>query len=85
MEEAYQMKSIWLKGLEPDAVKLLKGDFISSQVVRKRLVEIAEEKMESSVKESRSKDNYDSVSWPYLQADSRGYERALQEIISLIS
>lgn len=79
------MKTVWTKGLEPDAEKLLKGDFISSQVVRKRLVEIAEEKMESSVKESRNKTNYESLSWPYLQADCRGYERALQEIISLIS
>lgn len=79
------MKTVWTKGLEPDAVKLLKGDFISSQVVRKRLVEIAEDKLESSVKESRSKENYESISWPYLQADCRGYERALQEIISLLS
>jgi hypothetical protein len=79
------MKSVWLKGLEPDAQKLLKGDFISSQVVRKRLVEIAEEKLDSSIKESRNKANYESISWPYLQADCRGYERALQEIISLLS
>ena len=79
------MKTVWTKGLEPDAVKTLKGDFISSQVVRKRLIKIAEDKMESSVKESRNKENYESVSWPYLQADCRGYERALQEIISLLS
>ena len=78
------MKTVWTKGLAPDAEKLLKGDFISSQVVRHRLIQIAEEKMASSLKESRNKETYESVSWPYLQADCRGYERALQEIISLL-
>ena len=44
-----------------------------------------EDKCSASTKTSRSKDGYDSANWAYLQADARGYERALQEVISLIS
>lgn len=79
------MKTSWTKGLEPDVVDELRGDFLSSHLVRKRLTEILEEKIDASVKGSRNKDNYESPAWAYLQADARGYERALSEIISLIS
>lgn len=43
------------------------------------------EKIDASAKEGRLKELYESPSWPYLQADKRGYERAMQEIIDLIS
>lgn len=79
------MKIIWTKGLDSDYVKEVRTDFKSCLITRKRLKQIAEEKIESSVRDSRSKVNYESVNWSYLQADSRGYERALQEIISLLS
>lgn len=32
------MKQSWTTGLAPDAQKELRGDFISSQVTRKRLI-----------------------------------------------
>jgi len=78
------MKTVWTKGLDEQAVKDLKGDFLSSHLVRNRLKQLIDFKIEESVKKSRSKDNYSSPNWAYEQADSRGYERALYEIISLI-
>jgi len=79
------MKTIWTKGLDLDAEKEMRADFKSSLYTRKRLITLATEKLDLSTKDSRNKDNYENPNWPYLQADCRGYERALQEIISILS
>lgn len=78
------MKVTWTKGLEPEHIKELKADFLSSHLVRKRLIEMLEEKAKSAERGSRSKDSYDSPNWAYLQADNVGYKRALYEIIALL-
>lgn len=79
------MKASWTAGIEKEAAVDVKQNYKESLVLRKRLVELLEEKASSSVRTSRAKDNYDSPNWAYLQADARGYERALTEVISLIS
>lgn len=79
------MKTVWFKGLDADYEKELRGDFASSVFLRKRLQEILNDKINSSQKESRSKNAYENSNWAYLQADARGYERAFSEIISLIN
>ena len=79
------MKTCWTRGLESDVHPEMKQLFKESLVIRERLRVLLEEKIEESVKESRSKANYASAAWPYKQADHRGYERALAEIISIIS
>lgn len=79
------MKTCWTRGLEADAHPEMKQMFKESLVVRKRLQVLLEEKLDESIKESRSKANYASAAWPYKQADHRGYERALAEVISMIS
>ncbi len=79
------MKTCWTKGLEPDAQPEMKQQFKESLVIRKRLQQLLEEKLDESVKESRSKAGYANAAWPYKQADHRGYERALSEVISIIS
>lgn len=79
------MKTSWTKGLKQEVSDELRENFYHSSVVRQRLITILEEKMAASAVNSRSKDNYGLAGWPYLQADSVGYERALKEVISLIS
>lgn len=78
------MKSIWLDGLEEDQRKELKGDFISSQLVRKRLSKLINDKIETNRVGVRKKENYDVAHFPALVADSIGYERALVEILGLL-
>jgi hypothetical protein len=78
------MNKVWSKGLDPDQEKELRGDFLSSLLVRKRLVKILEDKIESSIKGSRSKANYDTPNWDRSIADSIGYERALAQVIDII-
>ena len=78
------MKTTWTDGLEDDQKKELKGDFISSQLVRKRLTKLLNDKIDANRISVRKKENYDLAHFPALVADSIGYERALAEIISLI-
>ena len=78
------MKTTWTKGLSPEMGVELRKDFVSSKIVRERLTLLLEEKSKTSRDASISKDCYDSVNWAYLQADARGYERALNEVISLL-
>lgn len=79
------MKQSWTLGLEKQAQIDIEQNFKESSVMRRRLVQLLLDRIESSAKEGRSKDLYNSPNWTYLQADKRGYERAMQEVIDLIS
>lgn len=80
-----KLKSVWYNGLTEDQKKDLRADFISAQQVRKRLKEILEDKIDTKRKSVRNDSNYDKANWENYVADSLGYERALAEIISLLS
>jgi hypothetical protein len=79
------MKSTWTKGLSGKKLEEVKNDFLSSSLTRERLQTLLEDKINTSRKFNTSKDAYDISNWAYLQADGIGYERALNEVISLIS
>lgn len=79
------MKTSWTQGLDKELVVDVRQNFKESLVLRKRMEEMLSEKMASSQRTSRSKSSYENPNWAYLQADARGYERALQEVIELIS
>lgn len=79
------MKTIWTHGLKPDKSDEMRRDFGASALLRERLEEILKEKIETRRRVTRGPDQYNNASWGYLQADAIGYERALVEIISLIS
>lgn len=79
------MKTIWTKGLNEEQIVQLKQDFVGGALLRERLSKLLEEKQDGSVKRSRSEDGYSNPNWAYQQADARGYERAISEVISLIS
>jgi len=78
------MKTVWTKGLNAEQIVQLKQDFVGGALLRERLSKLLEEKQDSSVKKSRSEDGYEKSNWAYQQADARGYERALSEVISLL-
>lgn len=78
------MKSTWVKGLTQEQETELRKDFVGSVILRKRLTDILTQKAELSRNESTAKDGYASPNWAYLQADARGYERAILEVISLL-
>lgn len=79
------MKTLWTKGLDSKATDEMRQDFVASAHLRKRLETILLEKYRTNQEDSRSRAGYESPSWAYVQADSRGYERAIFEVISIIS
>lgn len=78
------MKTAWTAGLKEQEKKEVVEDFKASPALRARLTQMLTKKIDSERTSSLSKISYDSPSWPYLQADTNGYERALREVISLI-
>lgn len=78
------MKTSLLSGMSKDEQKEFKGLFIEARLVRKRLIEVLDGKRQSVQKERLSKEDYDSNSWAFKQADLNGYERGINELISLL-
>ena len=79
------MKQGWIKGATPEKVAIIKADYVGSAGARIRLAEMLNDKIRISTTVKRKKEGYDSPNWAYTQADAIGYERALSEVISLIS
>lgn len=78
------MKQSWTKGLDKERSADVKANFKESLVLRKRLKELLEDKVEGSQRKGRSESAYDNANWAYRKADQSGYERALFEVLSLI-
>lgn len=79
------MKTSWLSGVKDAGVKKeLRANYIASKMVRERLTEMLDTKLSSSVRASRSSESYDSPNWALKQADATGYQRALEEVKSLL-
>lgn len=70
---------------DPDRKKEIEQSFRSASVMRKRLIEMLERKQRLSRENSMYEEGYDCPNWAYKQADARGYERALSEVISLLT
>lgn len=79
------MKTTIIKGLDEKQKEEMVADFKAAVHFRKRIVEIAKEKILTIDTATQSKDMYASPSWPYVQADAVGYKRGLNEIISLLT
>lgn len=79
------MKTSLTAGLKPDQKTIVTQEFIASKAFRERLIAVLDGKKDSLRKEVVSKTSYDSPAWAYLQADAIGYERAISEVISLLS
>ncbi len=78
------MKTSLKAGLSPEKQKEIDAEFKASGLLRERLVKLINDKLDSSTKESRSKITYDSPNWALLQADAVGFQRACEEIMSLL-
>lgn len=78
------MKASITTGLEAAEAKLVQAEYLSSPLLRKRLKTLLMKKQESMRKDRLKESNYDSPNWVGLQADAVGYQRAIDEIISLI-
>lgn len=78
------MKTAWTKGLDAEKKEEMKRDFQAASLLRERLRQLLLEKSEVRRKKGISEDSYVNPNWVYLQADAVGYQRALEEVISLL-
>ena len=79
------MKASLTKGLDKDEAKEITMSFASSLIVRKRLIHLLESRIEEGRRVTSGKELYESPNWAMRQADQIGYERAMRELISLLS
>jgi len=78
------LKTSLLKGLDEKDKKEMKGLFIEAHRLRKLFIERLNEKKADTQAVRLSKNNYDSPSWAYEQAEFNGYERAINELTSIL-
>lgn len=76
------MKLDWLRG-EEDKEEFKKLLQVSKPVLDK-LLKLCYNKSEASGSLKLQKPDYSDSAWPYVQADTNGYVRALKEITDLI-
>jgi hypothetical protein len=79
------MKTSWIQGLNADQKLEMRKEFVGGALLRARLQKLLEDKIDVVRTKSRSSNTYENPNWSLLQADAIGYEKALYEIISLIS
>lgn len=79
------MKTTITQGLPKERADEVRNEFLSSVNLRNQLIKVLERKLESSRTSLRSSNSYENPSWAYAQADGIGYERAIYELISIIS
>jgi len=79
------MKTAWTKGVSKDAADELRKEFVAASRFRERLRHLLDEKSNSKRTETLASNGYENPNWALVQADAIGYEKALKEIISLIS
>lgn len=78
------MKITWTKGLKEKEREEMKSLFAANALFRKRAQELLLEKIVSIRQKNVVETSYDSPNWALKQADAVGYERAMQEVISLL-
>lgn len=78
------MKTSLLKGETRQRQTEIKQSFESGKLFIDKLKQVVKDKIDYSNKSSRSTLEYESPVWAYKQADYRGYERALEEVLSLL-
>ena len=79
------MKKTMIVGLNPTEEKDVRDEFNSSAALRGRLIQIMRDKREYAITQSISDKAYENPNWAYKQADCCGYERAIEEFISLLT
>lgn len=79
------MKTSWTNGLSAEKKEEIRRDFVSASLLRERLTKMLSDKIDSKRKKNILETSYENPNWSLLQADAVGFERALLEVISLIS
>lgn len=81
-----QLQTIWLKHLsDPDHRENLEKTIRNNSVLFKRVLDILAEMEQSILSEERTKTQYETPSWAYLQAHKNGSLETLKKLKDLFS
>lgn len=79
-----KIKPLWLKGLDDQAQKELREDFISCPLTRERLTSILEDKIDNSLRQMRDAASGGIPNLSEYYADELATQKTLEYVISLI-
>lgn len=79
------MKTVWTKGQNEQRTEDITSSFQACGLIRGRLAEILEEKIQAKFNTMTSDDAFKEPNWALEQAANAKYIRAMKEIISLIT
>ena len=78
------MKTSLTKGMDKDSAQEMEQLFKGAARLRKRVIDLLNEKSSTADKLSLSDAGYENPNWAYRQADIIGYRRAISELSSLL-
>jgi len=76
------LKSKFISGIPKEEQEELEELFRLARPVRERLSTLMEKKAKAA--NSNMKDQYESASWAYKQADLNGYLRAIKDLLTYL-
>lgn len=78
------MKQSWVLGLDAEEKEMIQVEYRQSQMLRRRMLRMLEEKALAAYKSRTSKADFDEPNWALKQADACGYARAMQDVADLL-
>ena len=79
------MYTRWTKGLTDQQKQDWYAQVKAAQPVLKKLSEIFQEDLNTSLSRLKNRDHYDKASWPYFVSDLLGEQRAYEKSMILIN
>lgn len=74
----------WFSGIPDEQHEEIRKRVVENDDLFEILRNIVIRKLEDNAKYRRSKGNYDSGAFPYIQADCNGAERALESLLTIL-
>lgn len=82
----YKVSTLLLKGCKSKEERDSEKEYIvHNKRLLDRIVDVMKSKLDSSVDKMRGECSYNSPAWPQFQADQLGYQRALAEMLAIIT
>ena len=83
---SYRVSTLLLKGCKTKEDRdRYKEYLVNNKELLDRVVDVLKNKIQVSINDMRSVSSYDKPSWPQYQADQLGYQRALAEMVSILT
>lgn len=80
-----RLNSHWTSHLSSaEDKKEMESRVIEARFILERLDDVVKRKMEASIKEMRKTSNFSDASWTHEMANELGYQRALEELLTII-